>query len=144
VQLNFERQNVQILKLGECGPNNGFAGGFDLNLIGIEPKTTALVVFFKSIFVAINAEQYLMCRDIKVLSCTAKWARAKRTLCAKVCDLAALKVGPSQIVHQGLHQNADLLLRPTALQNLSAVLPLKLDPKSGCTQHTQANGNAHH
>jgi hypothetical protein len=45
-------------------------------------------------------------------------------------------------MHQGVHEGAAFLLRATFLQNFFAVLPLKINPKRGGTQHTQTNGDA--
>ena len=63
---------------------------------------------------------------------------------ATVDQVAAVKMGSPKVVHQSVHQDAAFLLCATALQNLFAVLPLKINPKRGCAQHTQANGDADH
>ena len=144
LELNFKSQNFPRLKFGECGPNHWFARSFDLNLMGIKAKTAALIVFFDAVFIAIYAEQYLPCRHIKIFRCTTKLAGAMGVLRTIVDQAAAVKMGASKVVHQGVHQNTAFLLCTTALQNLFAVLPLKIDPKRGCAQHTQANGDADH
>ena len=47
-------------------PNYRLAGSFGLNLMAIQTKTAALVVFFQPIFIAINAEQNLLVREIEI------------------------------------------------------------------------------